>query len=188
MCILLGAIFEISFYDSINTAFEIVKNPNITFAVHTSQLGTGGLQGELDTGGRIKEFMTLNHTCLWTSTNEDKCFSDADECFCIKSLAEKASTGAGFGIKFQTYEEIVKFGLLRDGKFLIMKSYLTQHELRWGDQYNQGMGWHRSDMMVFGTNPYRGYLTNKKWIYNEDITIFIFRSLIDLHPSHKKHF
>ena len=79
------------------------------------------------------------------------------------------------------YEEIIKYGLLEKGNFSIMKSYLTQPELSWGDQYNQGMGWHRSEDTVHGINPSRGYLTNKKWIFNEDITISILQLLSAKH-------
>ena len=173
MCILLGAIFEISFEVAMNTAKTIIDN-NITLIVHSSQLGIGGLLDDLDTSDQIKEFMTLNDTCLWTSTNEDRCINDGNECFCIKSLAERASKRTSEGsndITLDIYEEMIKVGLLREAKYAIMKSYLTQQELSWGDQYNQGMGWHRSEERIFGINPYRGYLANKKWIYNEDITI-----------------
>ena len=131
----------------------------------------------------IEELQTLSESCSWTSTyenkcNEDKCINDDDdvECCCIKLIAEKAfKVTAAFtrDIASDTFEEMIKFGLHRDGNYAIMKSYVTQTELSWGEQHNQGMGWHRSEDRVFGINPYRGYLTNKKWNFNEDSTIFI---------------
>ena len=66
MCIILGAIFEISFEVSINTAKDIVENPDITLAVHSSQMGVGGLldtNTTVDTSGQLKEFVALNDTC-----------------------------------------------------------------------------------------------------------------------------
>ena len=80
-------------------------------------------------------------------------------------------------IRSTQYEEIIK-ELLREGNYTIMKSYLTPNELSWGVEYNQGMGWHRSEDMVHGINPNRGYLTNKKWAFNEDINIFILQKSI----------
>ena len=190
MCIILGAIFEISFEVSINTAKDIVENPDITLAVHSSQMGVGGLldtNTTVDTSGQLKEFVALNDTCSWTSTNYDKCTNDDDLCCWIKKLAEDAYTGQDRtgvpDIAGETYEETIKV-LLRNGKYAIMKSYLTQQELIWGDQYNQGMGWHRSEDSIVGIYPSRGYLANKKWIFNEDITIFIFfhLNIFNLHP------
>ena len=174
MCIILGAMFQIIFHVSMDTAKDIVEN-NIMLVVHQSQILIEDFwrmnpDGSYYTrNGQIVEFLILNETCSWTYANDD--FND--ECSCIKMLADKAGGRRKEGGIGSLYEEIIKFGLLREGKYAIMKSYLTQHELTWGERYNQGMGWHRSDERVYGINPYRGYLTNKKWIYNEDITIFI---------------
>ena len=76
------------------------------------------------------------------------------------------STGSGS----LDYGLIIKYGVLRDGKYAIMRSSLTQEELVWGEYFNQGMGWHRSAKSI-GNKPSRGYLTNKKWNLNEDIII-----------------
>ena len=196
MYILLGALFEMSFDPSMNTSKNLADN-NITLAAHRSQIDNNWILcaelGNVCRLGQIKEFQILNDTCSWTSTNEyncneSKCINDDDddECCCIKLLAEKAykaesytPVGEGltwvqFDLAFTHYEEIIKFGLLRGGKYTIMKSYLTQVEHEWGYQYNQGMGWHRSEDMVHGINPSSGYLTNKKWIFNEDITNIIY--------------
>ena len=173
ICIILGAIFEMHFEVAMNSAKDIVEN-NIRLAVHMSQI-------ELRLGfGQIIEFQILNDTCPLTSTTEDKCNEDKcindddDECCCINLLADDAYKGEHVDLTGSHYKEIITSGLLRDGKYTIMKSYLTPAELSWGDEYNQGMGWHRSEDRVFGLNPYRGYLTNKKWIFNEDSTIYIY--------------
>ena len=179
MCIILVAMFEMTFHDSMDTANDLVENVNIKLVVHQSQISqrTGWV-------GLIKEFEILNDTCSWMSTNNNVCA--LDECCWIEKLVvnktyeEENVEGLGYislGLSPMDYEEIIKYGLLEKGNFSIMKSYLTQPELSWGDQYNQGMGWHRSEDMVHGINPSRGYLTNKKWIFNEDITISILQLL-----------
>ena len=187
MCILLGAMFEMSFEDAMNSAKDIVENNNatdtthITLAVHASQIERVSL-----TAYHINELQLLNETCSWKSinSNEDKC---VDECSCIKLIAENAYKGAEIWewsewsedwsmeltiISDTQYKEVIK-ELLREGNYTIMKSYLTPAELKWGVEYNQGMGWHRSEDRIHGINPNRGYLTNKKWAFIEDINIFI---------------
>ena len=184
MCILLGAMFEISFEDAMNSAKNIIENNNandtthLTLAVHESQIERVSL-----TAYHINELQLLNESCSWKSTNanDDKC---VDECSCIKLIAENAYKGVEnwdgewsmelISIRSTQYEEIIK-ELLREGNYTIMKSYLTPNELKWGDQYNQVMGWHRSEDTVHGINPNRGYLTNKKWAFNEDININIYQ-------------
>ena len=191
MCILLGAIFEISFDPAMDKAKDIVINNNITLAVHGSQINDHKIWN-CEFGnecGQIIELQILNDTCSWTSTNEEKCndtrcikdHDDYAECCCIKLLADDAYKGEEykyFSVKKNylsgpQYEDVIKNGLLGEGKYAIMKSYLTQAELIWGVEYNQGMGWHRSDERI-SINPRKGYLTNKKWILNEDITIIIY--------------
>ena len=139
----------------------------------------------LKTGDLIREFLLLNETCSWKSINDDICAydndDDEDECSCIKILVENAYKGPYHkeykrvfsNIYGKKYEEVIK-ELMREGKYAIMKSYLTPAEIKWGDQYNQGMGWHRSEDTVHGINPSGGYLTNKKWIFNEDIANIIY--------------
>ena len=177
MCIILGAIFQISFDIPMNTAKNMIDN-SITLVVHSNQIIASARN---DYEEEIKEFSTLKNTCSWTTTIKDKCINDEDEFCCIKMLADDASGvqhSSGDFIDGRFYEEVIKFDLLRKGRHVIMKSYLTQHELSWGEQFNQLMGWHRSEGRVFGVNPYRGYLTNKKWIYNEDNIIFILLKLM----------
>ena len=179
MSIILVAMFEMTFHDSMDTAKDLVENVNIKLVVHQSQISQR--PGWV---GLIKEFEILNDTCSWMSTNNvsDVCDLD-DECCWIKKLVvnktyevanieglNKISTG----LSPMDYEEILKNGLLREGKYAIMKSYLTPNETYWGVQYNQGMGWHRSEDTVHGINPKKGYLTNKKWIFNEDIANIIY--------------
>ena len=180
MCILLGAVFEMSFYPSMDTAKNVTDN-NIKLVIHLQQIKNNNNRDvnslnqavtfvELD-----EEFFNLYEICSW---KYDVCVNEDDECCCIKKLAERAFLGEGnfVDIISKKYEDIIKYDLLREGKYTIMKSYLSQREHEWGDryEYNQGMGWHRSEERVFGTNPFRGYRTNKKWLFNEDITIFIF--------------
>ena len=190
MCIILGAMFEMTFDDSMDTAKDLY-NMNITLVVHQSQIVNDGLtRSHINSrSGKIKEFEIFNEACSWISTinetNDDDCAPE-DECCWIKKLVDnqtyKEANDEGIeelkyislGLSPMDYEEIIKYGLLEEGKFSIMKSYLTQPELRWGELNNKGMGWHRSEDMVHGINPSKGYLTNKKWIFNEDITIFIF--------------
>ena len=179
MCIILGAIFEIGFEPAMDTAKDIGNNSNIRLAVHSSQIGDWG------TGSKIEELQTLNDICSWTSINYDQCNNDNDnDCCWIKKIKDNAYKGYTiegqndeFGLDITQYEEIIKFHLLREGNYTVMKSYLTQAELLWGVHYNQGMGWHRSEQRVFGMKPNRGYLANKKWLFNEGITIFIFQFL-----------
>ena len=198
MCILLGAIFEISFDPAMDKAKDIVINNNIKLAVHGSQINDDKIWN-CEFGnecGQIIELQILNDTCSWTSTNEEKCnetrcIKDDDdyaECCCIKLLADDAYKGEEYNYRINNYtsvkknylsgtqyEDVIKNGLLGEGKYAIMKSYLTQAELSWGERYNQGMGWHRSEDRVHGINPNRGYLTNKKWAFIEEINIFILR-------------
>ena len=188
MCILLGAMFEISFEDAMNSAKNIIENNNandtthLTLAVHESQIERVSL-----TAYHINELQLLNESCLWKSANDDKC---VDECSCIKLIAENSYKGLENWIEYNgewsmslssirtiQYEKIIK-ELLREGNYTIMKSYLTPNELGWGVEHNQGMGWHKSEDMVHGINPNRGYLTNKKWAFIEDINIFILHSSI----------
>ena len=174
MCIILGAIFEIGFEPTMDTAKDIGNNSNIRLAAHWTQIGEWGLNGS-----KIEELQILNDICSWTSANYDQCNNDNEnDCCWIKKIADNSykgydANGSYFGLDTNQYEEIIKFHLLREGKYAVMKSYLTQAELIWGVQYNQGMGWHRSKQRVFGMNPNRGYLANKKWLFNEGITIFI---------------
>ena len=176
MCIILGAMFEMNFEDAMDTAKNIADK-NITLAVHESQIG------DWMENFQIHELQLLNKTCSWKSIKDDKC---VDECSCIKLIAESAYKGEEIwddyggvstlnfaSVRATQYEEIIK-ELMREGKYAIMKSYLTPNETYWGVQYNQGMGWHRSEDTVHGINPSKGYLTNKKWIFNEDITIFFY--------------
>ena len=192
MCIILGAMFEMTFHDSMDTAKDLVENVNIKLVVHQSQISqrTGWIinGSHYRRDGLIKEFEILNDTCSWMSTNNNVCA--LDECCWIEKLVvnktyeEENVKGLGYislGLSPMDYEEIIKYGLLEKGNFSIMKSYLTQPELSWGDQYNQGMGWHRSEDRIQGINPSKGYLTNKKWIFNEDITISILQLLSAKH-------
>ena len=61
---------------------------------------------------------------------------------------------------------------LRDGTSVMMTYRLDPEVIRMGVQYNQGMGWHKSTEGV-GNNPVKGYLTNKKWMLNEEIIFLI---------------
>ena len=188
MCILLGAMFEMSFDPAMNSAKDILENNNATdtthirLAVHSSQIvGDAGyyfLEG-YTAAELIQDLQLMKETCTWKSTNDDKC---VDECSCIKLITKNANIGIEFldiygdknlvQIHTKQYEEIIR-ELLREGNYTIMKSYLTPAELVWGDQYNQGMGWYRSEDRIHSINPNRGYLTNKKWAFIEDINIFI---------------
>ena len=62
---------------------------------------------------------------------------------------------------------------LRDGTAVQMTYRLDPEVYRMGVEYNQGMGWHKSTEGV-GNNPVMGYLTNKKWILNEEIIILVY--------------
>ena len=92
MCIILGAMFQIIFHVSMDTAKDIVEN-NIMLVVHQSQILLEDFwrmnpDGSYYTrNGQIVEFLILNETCSWTYANDD--FND--ECSCIKMLADKAS-------------------------------------------------------------------------------------------------
>ena len=160
MCILLGAIFEISFESAMDTGKDLVQN-NISLAIHNIQLGQFG---------EIKELQKLNNSCSWTT----------EDCDWINNLTRTAVTCldqsgdvcmGGMGGYSRDYGLVIREKVLRDGESAIMRTSLTQRELIWGEYFNQGMGWHRSAESI-GNKPSRGYLTNKKWILNEDITSF----------------
>ena len=157
MCILLGAVFELSFQTAMDTGDDLVQN-NVKLAIHMTQTGRFG---------GVTELQKL----------DDFCSRISDDCEWINKLAETALTGLShsgdvdfMGAGALDYGLMIKYGVLRDGKYAIMRSSLTQEELVWGEYFNQGMGWHRSAKSI-GNKPSRGYLTNKKWNLNEDIII-----------------
>ena len=46
--------------------------------------------------------------------------------------------------------------------------FVELYQLQLGEEYHpDGRGWYRSKDIVYGRNPYAGYLTNKKWHLNE---------------------
>ena len=162
MCILLGAVFELSFQTAMDTGNDLVQN-NVKLAIHMNQTGRFGGVTELQKLDDCRSKVNDNDDCDWINKLEDTALTGLSH---IGGVDFMGSGRLDYGL-------IIKYGVLRDGKYAIMRSSLTQEELVWGEYFNQGMGWHRSAKSI-GNKPSRGYLINKKWHLKEDITITIY--------------
>ena len=56
---------------------------------------------------------------------------------------------------------------ITEGKHAKPSFYLDSIELELAKHHPQGKGWYRSKEQLSGSNPYGGYLSNKKWHLNE---------------------
>ena len=56
---------------------------------------------------------------------------------------------------------------ITEGKHAKPSFYLDSIELDLAKHHPQGKGWYRSKEQLSGSNPYGGYLSNKKWHLNE---------------------
>ena len=75
------------------------------------------------------------------------------------------------------FDKMTQNELLNEGTHAQLVSLLLPFELKWGTEYdhdqgrykrNSGRGYYRGETLVLnGTIPYSGYLTNKKWHLNE---------------------
>ena len=77
------------------------------------------------------------------------------------------------------YDEMTLNEVLSQGTHAMMDSFLYPYVLDWGTEYdhdqgrykyNSGRGFYRGEK-VSGDNPMTGYLTHKKWHFNEVIMI-----------------
>ena len=76
---------------------------------------------------------------------------------------------------YDHYDEMTKNELLIHGTHTHLSSYVGPWEQAWATEYdhdqgrykrNFGRGFYRGELL-FGDNPMTGYLTNKKWRFNE---------------------
>ena len=70
----------------------------------------------------------------------------------------------------EQYDYITKQLALKAGTHATLFSHMSQEELDWGQEYNNKRGWYRSKDIMPGDYPYTGFLTDKKWILNEEVT------------------
>ena len=67
------------------------------------------------------------------------------------------------------FYEIAEHDVLGKGTHAQLISYLMPYELELGKKLNSGRGWYRSKER-FPDDPYFGFLSNRKWHFNEVIT------------------
>ena len=66
------------------------------------------------------------------------------------------------------FNNITAHDVMGAGTHAQLNYFVESYELELGEEYHpKGRGWYRSKEKVSGSNPYAGYLTNKKWHLNE---------------------
>ena len=67
------------------------------------------------------------------------------------------------------YDNITKYGLLREGTHAQLKAYLWYFEYPMGREYNQDRGFYRGEMLPpYVLTPFASYFTSLTWHLNEE--------------------